>query len=179
MCCINILGQTRDETFYLLHNIFAYEWKIFEKKKWHYFKPTLKTLNTFNAGDNNLPRARERFSPPLTRPSAVTLPPAATILSLSGEFSGLWSSDRSMALPARLSTHLESPTLATMIWLFWIKVKIAVQPLSWPGWKMKENTRMNLHVYFSFIGSDYKDNIVSKANLKKYSYFKSIHCTYT
>ena len=80
-----------------------------------------------------LPRALERLRPPLTRPSAVTLPPAATILSRSGEFSGLWSSDRSTALPLRLSTHLESPTLATMICLSLIRVKMAVQPLSCPG----------------------------------------------
>ena len=80
-----------------------------------------------------LPRALERLRPPLTRPSAVTLPPAATILSRSEEFSGLWSSDRSTAVPLRLSTHLESPTLATMICLSRIRVKMAVQPLSCPG----------------------------------------------
>lgn len=80
-----------------------------------------------------LPRALERLSPPLTRPSTVTFPPAATILSRSGASSGLWSTDKSTALPFRHSTHLESPTLATMICLPRIKDKMAVQPLSCPG----------------------------------------------
>ena len=54
----------------------------------------------------NRPRARERLSPPLTRPSGVTLPPAFLIRASSSSSSGLWSADISTAFPSRHTTHL-------------------------------------------------------------------------
>lgn len=47
-----------------------------------------------------IPIALERFSPPLTRPSMVTFPPAFLIRASSTSSSGLWSYDISTALPA-------------------------------------------------------------------------------
>ena len=50
----------------------------------------------------------ERFKPPLTRPSSVTLPPALVMRFVSISSVGLWSNDISMASPPRLTTHLPS-----------------------------------------------------------------------
>ena len=46
-----------------------------------------------------LPIALERLSPPLTLPSAPTIPPALCIRDSSASSVGLWSSDMSTALP--------------------------------------------------------------------------------
>lgn len=57
------------------------------------------------------PRARERLSPPFTRPK-LTVPPAFLILSNSIESSGLWSLLNSLVSPLIEATDLESPALA-------------------------------------------------------------------
>lgn len=48
---------------------------------------------------STIPIALERFSPPLTLPSMVTLPPAFLMRVSSTSSSGLWSYDMSTALP--------------------------------------------------------------------------------
>ena len=56
----------------------------------------------------DLPMALLRLRPPLTRPSAVTLPPAFLILFISMSSSGLWSADISTAVPSLQTTHLQT-----------------------------------------------------------------------
>ena len=80
-----------------------------------------------------LPMALERLRPPLTLPSGVTFPPAFSILVISISSSGLWSIERSTAIPAFDKTHRESPALATMMRLPCINATTAVHPLSLPG----------------------------------------------
>lgn len=82
-----------------------------------------------------IPIALDIFRPPLTRPSSVTLPPAASIRVFSIKSSGLWSAERSIALPPRHRTQRESPALATNICLSFIRATTAVVPLSDPGYK--------------------------------------------
>jgi len=87
-----------------------------------------------------VPRARDKFSPPLTRPSHVTRPPAFTMRSCSDGSSGLWSSDMLNALPSRQRTQRESPALATYSWSSLSNAITAVQPLSAPGYNTFTNT---------------------------------------
>eukprot|EP00411_Alexandrium_monilatum_P076100 CAMPEP_0175497094 /NCGR_PEP_ID=MMETSP0096-20121207/4631_1 /TAXON_ID=311494 /ORGANISM="Alexandrium monilatum, Strain CCMP3105" /LENGTH=305 /DNA_ID=CAMNT_0016799099 /DNA_START=360 /DNA_END=1278 /DNA_ORIENTATION=+ len=64
------------------------------------------------------PSARDKFKVPSTRwqgPTFTTWPPAARMRLRSFGFSGLWSSERAMALPPRIRIVRESPTLATTI----------------------------------------------------------------
>ena len=82
-----------------------------------------------------IPMALDKLSPPLTRPSPVTLPPAASIRCFSSSSSGLWSMDKSTALPAWHNTQRESPALATTSSRSLSKATTAVHPLSIPGWR--------------------------------------------
>lgn len=102
------------------------------------------------------PSALDKFKPPFTLPSKVTLPPAFSILALSAGSSGLWSSDISTAFPFRLTIHLckiriffkclskksllyevylESPALATNKLFPLRTATTAVHPESLPGCK--------------------------------------------
>ena len=73
------------------------------------------------------PRARERASMPLTRPSS-TNPPERWMRDSSPALSGLWSSDISLARPPRDITVRESPALAQIISVRVTKITVAVQP---------------------------------------------------
>uniref|UniRef100_A0A915KEQ3 Uncharacterized protein n=1 Tax=Romanomermis culicivorax TaxID=13658 RepID=A0A915KEQ3_ROMCU len=57
--------------------------------------------------------ALDILRPPFTRPSAVMAPPAASTRRRSTSSSGLWSIDKSSALPLRHKTQRLSPALAT------------------------------------------------------------------
>lgn len=74
------------------------------------------------------PNDRDKFKFPSTLPSTIS-DPALYILSFSIGFSGLWSSDRSSALPPLANTHLESPAFAQYISLPLMRTTLAVQPL--------------------------------------------------
>lgn len=91
---------------------------------------------------HHIPMARERFRPPFTRPSAVTFPPAFSMRVRSRSSSGLWSNERSTALPFRQRTQRESPALATTRWFLHKRTTHAVQPLSEPGCGYKTTVRM-------------------------------------
>ena len=92
---------------------------------------TLKKTN-FNKSIS-IPMALDKLRLPFTLPSGVTNPPALSIRFFSVVSSGLWSTDKSMALPLRDRTHLESPAFATYSLLPLISARQAVQPLSLPG----------------------------------------------
>ena len=81
----------------------------------------------------SIPMALDKLRLPFTLPSGVTNPPALSIRFFSVVSSGLWSTDKSMALPLRDRTHLESPAFATYSLLPLISARQAVQPLSLPG----------------------------------------------
>lgn len=69
----------------------------------------------------------DKFSPPFTLP-LIICPPALVILSVSMGFSGLWSKERGIAFPALQRTLLESPALATNIFLGVTRRTLAVHP---------------------------------------------------
>lgn len=90
-------------------------------------------LQEYNSQNKDiLPKALDKFSPPFTLPSPVTLPPAFCILSSSLVSSGLWSIDISNAIPFLHTTQRESPTFATVRLLPLTNATIAVVPLSYP-----------------------------------------------
>mmetsp|Transcript_948 Transcript_948/g.1924 ORF Transcript_948/g.1924 Transcript_948/m.1924 type:complete len:298 (+) Transcript_948:1843-2736(+) len=76
------------------------------------------------------PRARDTPSCPISRPSSLTKPCKARILSLSLCEVGLCSSDSLTAFPLRHSTHLLSPALATTMSFARMRATSAAVPLS-------------------------------------------------
>ena len=99
------------------------------------FTPIFKETELVNNFNRSLyiPMALDKLRLPFTLPSGVTNPPALSIRFFSVVSSGLWSTDKSMALPLRDRTHLESPAFATYSLLPLISARQAVQPLSLPG----------------------------------------------
>lgn len=77
------------------------------------------------------PKERVKLSPPLTLPMVIT-PPAFLIRAYSMGLSGLWSSERAIALPPRHRTERESPALATKKELGVMSKTLAVQPTAPP-----------------------------------------------
>ena len=73
------------------------------------------------------PIALEMAIIPLTLPSSTNPPARSTLLFSLGK-SGLWSCDKSLALPLDAITHLVSPALATYISVLVTNATHAVHP---------------------------------------------------
>ena len=86
-------------------------------------------LSSFFCLQLKSPKVLETLSPPSILPLTI-LPPAFLILLNSSWFQGLWSKDKAIAFPFRQRTLLESPALATYIFLGVIKTTLAVQPVA-------------------------------------------------